>query len=434
MKLALAVIIIFALIGSLVVGLQATKDAKAQSSGSIIIDSGGLVIGTSSIQRNGDVYTLIGNLSAGIQIQRSNIIIDGAGYTVQADSGYGIGIDLSKGVGQDPSRSLISNVTIKNLKIINCYYAIDCSNTNNNTFVGNYITNCDTGFWIIGSRNNTLMYNTVKDCGTGISINYSGFNIITENNIINNSLLVWLSAEPFVDRNYWSDYLTKYPNAKEIEKSGLPNLLWDTPYNYGGSLGNYTDNHPLINPITITISPTPTTTPTTLPTLPTPSSTPTPTIVMSASLSGSVSVLDFANTINFTVIVEGGVAPYSYAWYLDNELVDVTSSPYYFTDKPTVGSHHIYVKVSDANNNIAQTLAAEFNVLPSQNYSPTNSPSALATQQPTLSPTHTTPPKDDSIKTDHLLFILTTAGVIAGAIITIGLIIYFANHQKKIAP
>jgi hypothetical protein len=63
--------------------------------------------------------------------------------------------------------------------------------------------------------------------------------------------------------NYWSDYLTKYPNAKEIEKSGLPNLLWDTPYNYGGSLGNFTDNHPLINPITITASPTSTTTPTT---------------------------------------------------------------------------------------------------------------------------------------------------------------------------
>jgi parallel beta-helix repeat protein len=264
MKLALAVIIIFALIGSLVVGLQATEDAKAQSIGSIIIDSDGLVIGTSSIQRNGDVYTLIGNLSAGIQIQRSNIIIDGAGYTIQGTSEYEIGIDLSNDdVGQDSSRYLISNVTIKNLKIINCYFAIDCSNTNNNTFVDNYIENCDTGFWIIGSSNNTLMYNTVKDCVTGISINYSGFNIITENNIINNSLLVWLSTEPFVDMNYWSDYLTKYPNAKEIEKSGLPNLLWDTPYNYGGSLGNFTDNHPLINPITITASPTSTTTPTT---------------------------------------------------------------------------------------------------------------------------------------------------------------------------
>ena len=113
MKIALAVLIIFTLIGSLVVGLQATNDAKAQSVGSIIIDSDGSVIGTSSIHRNGDVYTLIGNLSAGIQVQRSNIIIDGDGYTIQGTSGYEIGVFLSNNVGQDPSRSLISNVTIK---------------------------------------------------------------------------------------------------------------------------------------------------------------------------------------------------------------------------------------------------------------------------------------------------------------------------------
>ena len=73
----------------------------------------------------------------------------------------------------------------------------------------------------------------------------------------------------------------------------------------------------------------------------------------------------------------------------DDELVDITSSPYYSTDKASVGSHHIYVEVRDANNNTAQTLAPEFNVLPSQNYSPTNSPSALATQQPTLNPSPT---------------------------------------------
>jgi len=428
MKIALAVLIIFTLIGSLVVGLQATNDAKAQSVGSIIIDSDGSVIGTSSIHRNGDVYTLIGNLSAGIQVQRSNIIIDGDGYTIQGTSGYEIGVFLSNNVGQDPSRSLISNVTIKNLKIINCYYAIDCSNTNNNTFIGNYIENCDTGFWIIGSSNNTLMYNTVKDCATGISINYSGFNIITENNIINNRLSVWLSTEPYVDMNYWSDYLTKYPNAKEIEMSGFYNLFWDTPYNYGGSLGNFTDNHPLINPIIITASlitasPTSIARPTMLPTLPTSSPTLTPTIVMSASLSESASALNFGNTINFTVTVEGGTAPYSYAWYLDNELIDTTSSPYYSTDKATVGSHHIYVKVSDANNNTAQTLAPEFNVLPSLNYSPTNSPYSSPTQQPTPLPSAI--PYYGVDNTPRLIIIILVAlAVIAGVIV------YFKNGRR----
>ena len=40
---------------------------------------------TAPIQRNGDVYTLTGNVtsdSTGINIQRGNIILDGAGYTL----------------------------------------------------------------------------------------------------------------------------------------------------------------------------------------------------------------------------------------------------------------------------------------------------------------------------------------------------------------
>lgn len=44
--------------------------------------------------------------------------------------------------------------------------------------------------------------------------------------------------------NYWSDYEDKYPNAKELDGSGV----WDTPYVIGD---NNQDNYPLINPITI---------------------------------------------------------------------------------------------------------------------------------------------------------------------------------------
>jgi parallel beta-helix repeat protein len=227
--------------------LFAFQPVKSQFLGSVYISDDGSVVGTNTIQRNGDVYTLTANISGGIQVQKSNIVIDGAGYAAKGNGEYGRGIDLSNGVGQDPSRTEINNVTVKNLKIIHCYYAISSENTHNNTFIGNYIEDCDTGFWITGSSNNTLRYNTVKDCVTGISINYAGMNVITENNIINNSLLVWLSTEPMVDRNYWNDYLTKYPNAKEIGNSGI----WNTPYDYGGSLGNFTDNHPLIEPVPV---------------------------------------------------------------------------------------------------------------------------------------------------------------------------------------
>jgi len=259
------------------------EPAIAQSASNIVINPDGTITGT-GIQRNGDVYILTRNISGGIQVQRSHVVIDGAGFTIEGNSQYVRGIDLSNGVGQDPTHSMISNVTVQNLRILNCYYAIDNSNTGNNTFIGNYISNCDTGFWITGSGNNTLMYNTVKDCVTGISINYAGFNIITRNNIINSSLLVWLSTEPFVDGNYWSDYRSKYPYAKEIEKSGLPNLLWDTPYNYGGSLGNFTDNHPLIEPVSVPDYPIPSYSSSPSPINPTPTNLPAPTSTPSPSI------------------------------------------------------------------------------------------------------------------------------------------------------
>jgi parallel beta-helix repeat protein len=227
----------------LILSLFAFQHVKAESNGTIYIRADGSLEGTDKIQCNGNVYTLTGNISFGIQVQKSYVVIDGAGYTIDGN-GEEVGIDLSNGRGQDPSRTQINNITVKNLQIINCYSGIGNENTNNNTFIGNYVAGCDTGFWIIGSHNNTLTYNTIKDCVTGISINYgSSGNVIVENNIIS-SWSVWLSPAPMVDRNYWGDYLTRFPNAKEIDNSGV----WDTPYSHGGAVIDY---HPLVKPVVI---------------------------------------------------------------------------------------------------------------------------------------------------------------------------------------
>jgi parallel beta-helix repeat protein len=199
---------------------------------------------TAPLQRNGDAYTLTSNLLGGIKVQKSYVTLNGAGYTI-AGNGKGTGVDLGNGVGQDPSRTPITNVTVTNLKIVNCTVALGSENTYNNTFVSNYIENCDTGFWITGSANNTLYRNTIKNCTTGISINYgSSSNIIVENNILS-SYSVWLSPDPVVDRNYWGDYTTRFPNAKEIGNSGI----WDTPYSHGDKIIDY---HPLTNQVNLT--------------------------------------------------------------------------------------------------------------------------------------------------------------------------------------
>ena len=118
--------------------------------------------------------------------------------------------------------------------------------------------------------------------------------------------------------------------------------------------------------------------------------TPTPSTVkpaMNASLSESASALNFGNTINFTVYVEGGQEPYTYTWNIENSpgyfIEETTTSPYYSSDTFSIGSHHVYAEVKDAGNNTAKTLVVAFEVLP--NPSSTVSPFS-STQQPTTSP------------------------------------------------
>jgi hypothetical protein len=72
-------------------------------------------------------------------------------------------------------------------------------------------------------------------------------NSIYQNNFINNteqayvinSANVWDNGS---SGNYWSDYLTEYPNATEIGSSGV----WNTPYVIDA---NNTDYFPLAVPI-----------------------------------------------------------------------------------------------------------------------------------------------------------------------------------------
>lgn len=120
---------------------------------------------------------------------------------------------------------------------------------------------------------------------TVISLDYNRgvLDIITENNFLTDensnyddkAVWVGLSDMPIVDRNHWSNYTTKYLNAKEVDGSGV----WDTPYAYENPVGqgSVIDYHPLVNPITdfeIHAFIEPNTTPTTPPTE-TPTATPT---------------------------------------------------------------------------------------------------------------------------------------------------------------
>jgi hypothetical protein len=171
-----------------------------------------------------------------------------------------------------------------------------------------------------------------------------------------------------------------------------------------------------------TLTPTPTLAPT-----PSPSPTPTSMPTLEASMAESASALNFGNRVNFTVAVEGGKEPYAYSWYVDNQLATTSTSPYFATDNQTVGSHHVYVEVNDAENHTANTLTVEFNVLPTN---PSACPSPTHAQQATVKPTQSassTPFKEEADNPNPSLEII---GIVAvAAIVAVGLPVYFRKKR-----
>jgi hypothetical protein len=186
-----------------------------------------------------------------------------------------------------------------------------------------------------------------------------------------------------------------------------------------------------------TITPTPTLAPAAS-TSPTPTSTPT----LNVSLSESASALNFGNRVNFTVTVEGGKAPYTYTWNVEESLgsriIETTASPYYSSDAFGIGSHHVYVQVADAENNSATTLTVAFEVLPSPSAAASPSPSPTLTvspivtllESPTLQPTLLTNQTPNKTQ-DNFTPTLIIAVLVVVAVVVVALLVYFAKHKGK---
>ena len=234
-------------------------------------------------------YTLIDNVASdtdGIVVERDNIVVDGAGYTMTG-SGSGNGATLTDR----------SNVTVKNTTIKNFYYGTYLNHTNkialiNNNIAnngigillnsslisivsGNNVTNNDwAGVGLISSSNNSISGNSVTNNtwdGVGLTSS-SNCNSISGNNIANNHDGIYLSDSSsnsiyhnnFRDNtqqrdtfnntwghgypsggNYWSDYVgadvKSGPNQDQLGSDGLG----DTSYTIDV---NNTDRYPLMHP------------------------------------------------------------------------------------------------------------------------------------------------------------------------------------------
>ena len=198
------------------------------------------------LQQNGTTYTFIVDIFGTITVQKAGITIDGAGHTLQGNQTVnGRAINL---VGHDETFNAYGNVLVKNLRIYNFSEGI-YTPSNNNSFIGNRFEN--TRIHILGGSGvgNVVKNNFFINSYVFVDYNLGGHDVITENNFFDSGTLVDLADAPFVDRNYWSNYTIKYPNATQVEGLGI----WNTPYvddRYSWATGRSIDYHPLVSPTT----------------------------------------------------------------------------------------------------------------------------------------------------------------------------------------
>ena len=243
---------------------------KAGAISTIYIQADGTIYPvTAPIQRNGNMYTLTGNINSetnGIVIERNDTILDGAGHSLQGtDTPSSNGIYLSGNY----------NVTIKNIDIkgfesgilLDAYstynnimgntvesnvYGVNCwAYADNNSIIGNNIAgNSLAGVWIAGSSNDTVTENNIATNSLGINLQSSSNDRIYHNNFVDNtnqtsiydSPGAWDNGYPS-GGNYWRDYtgvdLQSGPNQNQPGSDGIG----DTPYNASES---NQDNYPLM--------------------------------------------------------------------------------------------------------------------------------------------------------------------------------------------
>ena len=166
-------------------------------------------------------YVLTDNITSsadGIVVERDNIVIDGAGYTLQGTKAY-----ESKGV----VLSGRSNVTIKNIIITKFCHGILLNSSSHIHICGNSITANDDAITLRYSSNNSIIGNNLTNNTWGISLDESSYNRICRNSITANEvgLVLFNSSNNCINGN---NIIANGPIGILLEKSSYNIISWNT--------------------------------------------------------------------------------------------------------------------------------------------------------------------------------------------------------------
>ncbi|PVX24947.1 MAG: hypothetical protein CW691_06015 [Candidatus Bathyarchaeum sp.] len=243
----------------LMVSLCAVDILRVDAVGLIFIRADGSIEGTNKIHRSANTYIFAGDIeeSYGIIVEKSDIIIDGKGHTLNSVprilpvGSWDFGIELSNVTD--------GNVTIKNLRIVGFNIGVYLW-TANNTITHNTIKGSNTGIFLAESPN-TIVANYIENSTQGVFLgplphdHSIVYNLFYHNSFVGNTWNVydcecddpkWKQHLNIWDNgtcgNYWSDY-----HGSDVDENGIGDAVYSVTE-------DDVDIYPLMTPLTLSIN------------------------------------------------------------------------------------------------------------------------------------------------------------------------------------
>lgn len=241
-------------------GIYSWGSQKVTINENIIFDNGqGIVIGESTyitvskniVTQNGGMPILLDGSSNNKIYENIFTLNSGDTIWLSHSSNNSIYGNKIKSNGQGIRLDWSSNNSIYGNDITNNRIGIYYWASSNNSIYGNKIEDNVSGIVLKGysgnlSSSNTFYRNNVTNNEIGVNVEDSSNNIFYHNNFKDNTQQVIIETSGYSNSwddgyggNYWSDYGERYPDAEELDGSGI----WDTPYVIDE---NNQDNYPLM--------------------------------------------------------------------------------------------------------------------------------------------------------------------------------------------